>query len=212
MPSETTQAFSWDQLHANPRHRTLYPSEHVVRFLAAIVAVDDSHKTAIDIGCGAGRHAKLMEDFGFTVRAVDASWRAVERTRSLLKPEPYATKVAQRKMTDLHDISSDAFQIALSYGVFYYGTADEGHQAVAEMYRVMGHNGKGFVNVRTDRDWRNHGDLTGEPEEGMEMHFLSEDDIPIVYGAFRELSWELTETTTHQGRRLNSDWLISVTK
>ncbi len=62
----------WDNLHTQPRHQTRYPSEHAVRFLAHI---DPPNQMALDIGCGSGRHTKLLLEHRYTVSACDATRR-----------------------------------------------------------------------------------------------------------------------------------------
>jgi SAM-dependent methyltransferase len=212
-------------LYEQERFRTFYPSEHVVRFLAGLEP-RTYMGAAIDIGSGAGRHSCLLADFYYMVTSCDASSQAILETRKATSkwffahwPSKSVTSgPGPNRFTDFHapmtalPVADESFDVALSYGVFYYGSRDDGDKAVEEMHRVLRPGGKGFVNVRTDRDWRNHYSRSGHPEEGMPMHFLAEDDIPIVYGSFTHITWELTETTTHQCTALNSDWLITVTK
>jgi SAM-dependent methyltransferase len=186
---------TWDELHRQERHQLRYPSEHVVRFLANLGGGEK--KTALDIGCGSGRHTRLLMEFDYDVVAFDSS------------PSAQADVVGD--MTDL-DFSDNVFDTALAYGVFYYGTRNEGDQAIREMHRVLRPGGHGFAVVRSRRDWRARGIPEGEPERGMVMHFLAEKDIQVAYGAFRHVAWEVADWTTHNCTRLNSDWLIEVIK
>lgn len=206
-------ATAWDALHQQARHRLEYPSEHVVRFLAGVELDPDArhHALAVDIGCGSGRHAQLLTQFGFQTSACDVSDAAVKTTRKMWSFAPRF--VEQAPMTAL-PYGDDLFDVALAYGVFYYGTLSEHSQAVMEMHRVLRPGGQGFVCVRTTDDWRatTPAALKGEPEDGMLMHFLYEEDIAPLYGVFSEVTYERTETTTGERTRTNSDWLLTVRK
>lgn len=213
---------TWDDLHRQERFRLRYPSEHVVRFLAGMnlakPSTDRYWGSALDIGCGAGRHLELLREAGWFAYGTDSSFEAVCRAREV----GAAGGVEQAEMTKLPHIG-DHFDVALAYGVFYYGTWDEMQAAVDEMHRVLRPHGHGFVCVRTTDDWRARrgakvGTLTyqlelpRDPEDGMVMNFLPQSRIEAVYARFAEIEWEKCEWTTHGCTRKNSDWLITVTK
>jgi SAM-dependent methyltransferase len=139
-----------------------------------------------------------MADFGFSTVAVDSSASAI------------AASLPRRHARS--SVREGLFDIALAYGVFYYGTRDDMQAAVNEMHRVLRPGGHGFVKTRTIHDWRAAGIPEGEPEHGMEMTFLAKDDIPRVYAAFSTVTFETTATSFHQRERWDSDWLIQVTK
>lgn len=198
----TTPA-TWERLHRDARHALRYPSEHVVRFLASL----DCGGSAIDIGCGSGRHLPVLEEFGFDAIGCD-------RSRPAGLPTGYVVAAADMRQLPY---SSGSFDVALAYGVFYYGTRADHRQAIAEMHRVLRPGGRAFVSIRTNRDWRNQFTYGGvfhhvdEPEDGMEMHFVTQYELPQLYGAFTSL--EVDETmTTRKGRGWDSDWLLTLTK
>ena len=197
---------AWDELHTQPRHQTRYPSEHAVRFLAGI---DPPNRNAVDIGCGSGRHSRLLAEQGYAVSACDSSHEAVARTRSIV------VDVQQASMTAL-PFPTDTFGVAIAFGVFYYGTEIDHELAVAELHRVLAPGGSALVVHRTTEDSRtrygNPLSLPDHPEDGMTMNFLTEDDITRVYAPFSSLRYELTETTRLDGTWTDSDWLITVTK
>ncbi len=209
-----TATAAWDALHQQARHQLMYPSEHVVRFLSAVKKPHGKH--AIDIGCGNGRHSVLMLDYGLHVEGVDVSATAVAaaaaRDFDSESSVGLPLAVSEASMTGLP--FDERFDVAVSYGVFYYGLLADHAQAVMEMHRVLRPGGQGFVCVRTPTDWRatTPAALKGEPEEGMVMHFVYEEDIASLYGVFSEVTYELTETTTGDRSRTSSDWLITVTK
>lgn len=189
---------AWDTLHAEPRHQLRYPAEHVVRWLASLPTHEGE---ALDIGCGSGRHLNLMADYGYAATGIDTT----------------DTGFIRGDMCDL-PFDDSSFDIALAYAVFYYATLTDADKAIAEMHRVLKPGGHALAVVRSTADWRNKqtrgGQLQspGHPEHGLRMHFLAEYQIRKTYGAFKLVEYELTETTTNQRTRKNSDWLITLTK
>jgi SAM-dependent methyltransferase len=67
----------WDERYRRGHHATLEPSR-LLRLVVARLAPG----RALDLACGAGRHAILLAEHGWEVAAVDASSVAVELVRS----------------------------------------------------------------------------------------------------------------------------------
>jgi ubiquinone/menaquinone biosynthesis C-methylase UbiE len=213
----------WDLLHAQDRFRPVYPSEDVVRFLAAREHhVSNGARRALDIGVGGGRHTLLLARSGYEVDGVDISSEGLRRTSELLARSGLRARLSQAPMHAL-PFGGDTFDIALSIGVFYYGTRAQGRAAAAELHRVLKRDGEALVVVRTTRDSRRG---RGEPlggetyrlnhdetnERGTVQHFLSEADVRDCYGAFAELRFELTETTFAERTARHSNWLVTLRK
>ncbi len=175
-----------------PRHRLRYPSEHVVRFLSAL-----EPGRMLDIGAGFGRHLRLGEELGFDVTGTDY-W-------------PVLDGVVRAPMDKL-PFPDETFDVALAYGVFYYGIRPQHQQAINEMHRVLRHDGAGFVCVRSTGDWRFAGITEADDEFGMEMDFITVEDIPTLYGQFSDFHIELSQWTENDCARTNADYLIAVTK
>lgn len=212
-----TKLTGWDALYQDDRFRTRYPAEPVVRFLASLPS-PPARPVAVDVGCGAGRHTELLAACGYTAYPCDSSRAALRLTAERLADNARVAPAVQTSAGDLpfHD---DTFDVGIAYGVFYYGSRQKGDDGVAELSRVLKPGGRAFVCVRSDRDWRarhlRYGkvDLHGEPEHEMPMHFLGERDLEQVYGFwFNKVVYERQEWSEHARKRLNSDWLITLTK
>lgn len=211
----------WDSLHAQERFRPVYPNENVVRFLAAR-ATERSGARALDIGVGGGRHTLLLSRLGYDVDGVDISAEGLRHAEDVITRSGGRARLQTASMHAL-PFPDATFEIAVSFGVFYYGTAAEGRAAVAELHRVLTPGGEAFLVIRSTDDYRcakghSLGDhtyrltITDTNEAGTVQHFLSEDDVRDVYSGFAELSFELAETTFAARARRNSDWLITVRK
>lgn len=74
----------WDERYRRGEHAGLEPSELLVRtveMLTGMAGAGDAPRRALDLACGAGRHALFLAARGFEVTAVDASPVAVEMVR-----------------------------------------------------------------------------------------------------------------------------------
>lgn len=75
----------WDERYRRGEHATLEPSRLLVRavenFAAANGGASPGGRRALDLACGAGRHAIFLAERGFVVTAVDSSAIGVQLTR-----------------------------------------------------------------------------------------------------------------------------------
>jgi len=75
----------WDERYSRGEHATLEPSRLLVRaveiFAAQAGGESPGGRRALDLACGAGRHAVFLASHGFVVTAVDSSGVGVQLTR-----------------------------------------------------------------------------------------------------------------------------------
>ena len=198
-------------LHSLQRHQLQYPSEDVVRFLAR--AKQENAQTFLDVGCGAGRHLKLAQELGYTPTGVDSSPVAVKHAQQAGHTAEVAT------MTKL-PFDDDSFDAVAAWGVLYYATPPELLEALTELHRVT--RSWCLANFRTTRDWRcGLGEqlgthtyrmrMPGEAEDGMTLTFLAAAQLSRLVG-YTGVGVELSERTTHQRLRLESDWIVTAQK
>ncbi|HEY4660385.1 MAG TPA: class I SAM-dependent methyltransferase [Terriglobales bacterium] len=220
----TDSAAHWNELHANPRFLPLYPSEDVVRFLMSLRAQlpAQAQYRLLDIGTGGGRHMRLAAELGFYPFGVDISFTGLSHARKRMHLTNLIASVAVASMTTL-PFADASFHAVVSYGSFYYGSAQVMRRAVAEAHRVLAPGGKSFVVLRSIDDYR-YGkgrergsntfelDISETNEVGTIQHFLAAEDIPEYFNLFSKVSFEKAEWTVCGRTRLNSDWLITAEK
>jgi|SRR5450432_766078 SAM-dependent methyltransferase len=218
----TDASSHWDQLHNHPRFRPQYPNDHVVRFLMGSRALlENSRARFLDIGVGAGRHCKLASDLGFETFGIDTSFVGLQhaRLRGGKTSEHFLAKASMLALP----FADSSFKVVLSFGVFYYGTADDMKQAISETHRVLEPGGKALIVLRTLDDFRfgkgkklGHNtfqlDIADTNELGTVEHFIGAVDIDPYFSAFSQISFEKTETTSANRTRVDSDWLITLGK
>jgi SAM-dependent methyltransferase len=217
-------AAHWNALHASRRFRPLYPSENVVRFLTGLRAQfpAQTQYRLLDIGTGAGRHMLLAAKLGFSAFGVDISLTGLSHARELIHETNLTGSVTLASMTSL-PFADNSFHVAVSYGSFYYASASEMRQAIAETRRVLVPGGKAFVVLRSTDDYR-YGkglevgantfelDISETNELGTIQHFVTALDIPEYFVPFSKVNFEKAEWTTCDRTRLNSDWMITAEK
>jgi ubiquinone/menaquinone biosynthesis C-methylase UbiE len=214
----------WNRLHEDPRFRPCYPSEHVVRFLLANRGLWERRTPArfLDIGVGAGRHTKLASELGLECYGIDLSLTGLQLSRERLSAAGARQNLSQASMLGL-PFADASFELALSFGVFNYGTAAEMKQAIAEAHRVLVRGGRLLAVLRTIQDYRfGKGEkmdsntfrltIAETNEAGTVQHFLSTEDVLAYFAAFSGMSFEKTETTFGGRTRLDSDWVITAEK
>lgn len=214
----------WNHLHENSRFRPVYPNDNVIRFLISRCNTLIARRNArfLDIGFGAGRHLKLAADLGCIPYGIDISQTGARHAKERLETAASPCNISVATMFNL-PFPDSTFHIILSYGVFYYATAEGVKKSIDEMFRVLAPGGKAFVVLRTIRDRRYGQGLELEPntfrleihdtnEFGTTQHFLFEDDVPIYFSQFAKLEYERTETTSGERKNCDSDWLITVEK
>jgi ubiquinone/menaquinone biosynthesis C-methylase UbiE len=164
----------------------------------------------------------LAADLGFSPVGTDVSENGLRHAHQRLAGYHARPAVVASGMTDL-PFADNTFSVVLSYGVFYYGTADEMRTAIHEARRVMCPGGRILVIVRSTRDYRfGKGEqlerntyrlkISDTNEFGTTLHFLTAADIPEYFGDFAQVSFESSELTFGNRSRLDSDWIITAEK
>jgi SAM-dependent methyltransferase len=176
----------------------------------------------LDIGTGGGRHMRLAAELGFSPFGVDISFAGLAHARERMQQTNLIAAVAIASMTSL-PFADASFHAVVSYGSFYYGSAQVMRQAIAEANRVLAPGGKLFAVLRNTDDYR-YGkgrelgsntfelDISETNELGTTQHFLNAADVPEYFRAFSKISFEKADWTACNRTRLNSDFLITAEK
>lgn len=83
----------WEYIHST-HEWGMYPSEHVIRFIARnYYEKKRSEVKILDFGCGGGAHTWYLAREGFDVYAFDGSKSAVEKAKNRLKREHLTAEI-----------------------------------------------------------------------------------------------------------------------
>lgn len=124
---------------------TLFPQEQkaVDRYFT------EPNAAVLDVGCGVGRVASLLEDRGFEVTGIDVSEPLVERARSLFPQTEF-------RVEDVRDTSFDSrsfeYVVFSYYGLDYLLPKAERIKALQEIRRVL--KPAGVLVFSTHNSWR----------------------------------------------------------
>ena len=176
----------------------------------------------LDIGCGAGSNTVFLAKEGFSVYCTDISEAGLNITEKRLHENNFKAVIKNAGM-ESQPFEDNFFDGAISFGVFYYNTRDGYQKAVDELRRILKVGGHALVFSRTTDDYRfGKGkeiekntfilDIQDTNEGDMPSHFLSREDIDVIFSKFTEIVVEKTETTFSNLKNKNSDWIIKVKK
>jgi tellurite methyltransferase len=132
----TTAIEAWDKRWATVEGRAdwLDPEPDVIALLPELKA--RGARTALDLGCGVGRHALFLAEQGLAVEAFDGSAAGLSVLRE--------TAQARGVSLGLHQGTADAlpfddasFDFVLSWNVIHHGTLGDVGRRLAEIWRVL---------------------------------------------------------------------------
>ncbi len=92
--------------------------------------------TAIDVGCGIGRHSLFLASLGFSVFGIDARSAGVDFARSLAREQMRPVHFVTGLMTDL-PCADESFDYLLAWNVIYHGSRDSVQKSLSEIHRVL---------------------------------------------------------------------------
>lgn len=131
-----------------------YPSsDYWVEFLNKIK--NRSKQKALDLGCGAGRHTRLLRELGFDVYACDRHLGMVRKTQNNLKIYGWSDPKIQKRITqqsaDNLSYGNDFFDLVICHGV-YHNAFDLNmyRKSISESSRVMKKGGLLLFNIFTN--------------------------------------------------------------
>lgn len=129
------------------------PSDYWVEFLEKIN--DRKGKKSLDLGCGAGRHTRLLKKLGFDVYACDRHLGMVQQTQSNLKTMGWSESKLKKRITkqSIENLpyKNNFFDLIICHGV-YHNAFDLKmlKKSIAESSRVLKKEGQLLFNIFTN--------------------------------------------------------------
>lgn len=137
--------------------RKIYPNEQLaIALMEQHPDIEENRsRTALDAGCGFGRHTKLLKERGYgRVVAIDVDEERLDITRGLLERSGLDDGVDLLR-TDLLEYSQEEgfdVVVAWNYIYAYNRTYDECEKRIRHIYGLLKKGGKVFFNFRSEDD------------------------------------------------------------
>ena len=142
---------AWNNHYTKAKSILTYPDENLVRMIKAYLAdktlKDLESLASIDLGCGTGRHLKLLYESGIqNITGIDTSINALKICKELYS---FRLIQADNKSLSFRDF---AFDLAISWGSLHYCSKDLLREQIAEIYRILKNGSRFFGTLRSERD------------------------------------------------------------
>jgi ubiquinone/menaquinone biosynthesis C-methylase UbiE len=208
----------WEEHYTRERSVLSYPDENLVRMLHRhlnSIGTMNSLK-AVDLGCGSGRHLKLLVESGISsVTGIDNSFNALRICR-----KNYSS-LLQSDNLDL-PIKEKSIDIAVAWGSLHYNHKRELPRMIDEIMRILKPGGVLFATLRSERDtlmkkgkhlgndvWQTNLDDI----EGSLVSFFSESELNEYFCRFSSLNYGIMERSIiGDTGKLVSHWVIFAEK
>lgn len=167
------------------------------RLAAQLGQLEARRRSALDLGCGCGRHLLLLTELGWRATGVDWSQEALHVARRRLEG---AGLVAELLRCDFRrtPLPTAEFSLIVAINALHHGRLADMRRAVLELKRLLRPGGTGIVSVPGRRNapplsagyWTEDGTVVlGEGSEaGIPHHFSSPYELEQIFAQFRSFS------------------------
>jgi SAM-dependent methyltransferase len=131
-----TAVESWNRQWATDVGRADYLEPHPEVLAIPPELKSRSARTALDLGCGVGRHSLFLAEAGLDVVAMDSSATGLEVLRETAAARNLTLELRQADIDSLPFCDS-TFDFVLSWDVIYHGNLGDVGRRIAEIWRVL---------------------------------------------------------------------------
>jgi SAM-dependent methyltransferase len=213
----TTQ--SWQNHYTRKKSELAYPDENLVRLLSVYLRSRPGAVPvrAVDLGCGSGRHMKLLSDFSVDhIIGLDNSLNALSIARNACD----CTLIqADNSWIPLKDESAD---IVIAWGSLHYDHKERLPGMLGEIHRILKPEGRLFATLRSSRDTmlksgKHLGNNVWETAlndiRGALISVFSEDELAGYFQGFSRMKYGLMERTIPGDMNSRvSHWIIEAAR
>jgi ubiquinone/menaquinone biosynthesis C-methylase UbiE len=140
---------SWNSHYTRDKSVLIYPDETLVRMMSPLLKKrTPAELTALDMGCGTGRHLKFMHEAGIgTVAGLDFSMNALH-----ICSELYPESLLVQGDNTVLPFAAESIDFAVAWGSLHYCTKEDMGRIITEIHRVIKPGGSLFGTLRSARD------------------------------------------------------------
>ncbi len=214
----------WEKHYHRDRSVLTYPDEQLVRMLKPSLGYQGSEPPAsiasiraVDLGCGTGRHMRLLNDLGLhDSMGIDVSRQALDQCSKHV-PGWYI-----QAGIDHLPLRGQSINLAIAWGSLHYAHKNTTAGMLAEIYRVLRPGGQLFGTLRSSRDthtrrgqdlgsntWR----TSSNDIDGAIISFFDEDELRDLFSIFDQFHYGIMERTLLDDRdSMVSHWFYRAGK
>lgn len=191
----------WEEHYTRDKSRLTYPDENLVRMLFPYLKnlPDRNGLTALDLGCGSGRHLALLKECDIAeIWGCDYSQQALDMSSY------YSFAQLLNCNNNALPFQNDYFDIVVAWGSLHYTTKDITEQSYNEIFRVLKKGGRLFGTLRSTYDtFLNNGEnlnnntgKTSIPDlNEATISLFSQDELELYLSPFSKKEFGLIERT-----------------
>lgn len=207
----------WDNHYTNDRSKLAYPDENLVRLLKKNYKDQETRSLiALDLGCGTGRHLKLLSECGFTnILGTDSSYNALLSSKTF---PGFLINCDNRSIS----LKTDSIDLIVAWGSLHYSNKIEMSEMLDEIRFILKPGGLFLATIRSSRDTHlKRGEDKGNNEwvtnlddiSGSRASFYSEDELKQELSIFSQFEYGIIERSIiGDMTKLISHWVISARK
>lgn len=201
--ADTKEEITWDKAFESGSYSLASPDNYVLNFVKTL----PHGKTALDLGCGLGRHIPVLRNkFGLSI-GIDISDKAILSSRNIISHSSSSSShsflhssVASLVKGNMLAIPfrDNSFDLILAWRVIHIGKSSECRQTIDELYRLIKPGGKLLASIRSSNNTLCYlGEKNGKKleertfrlnEEGIAgavYHFFDEKDVTDYFSRFK---------------------------
>jgi len=195
---------TWNNAFESGSYNLASPDDYVSNFVKTL----PDGKTALDLGCGLGRHIPVLRNkFGLTI-GIDISDKAILSSRNIISHSSSNSSFHSSSYSSVASLvkgnmltvpfRDNSFDLILAWRVIHIGKSSECRQTIDELYRLIKPGGKLLASIRSAKNTLCHlGERNGEKleertfrlnEEGIAgavYHFFDEKDVTDYFSRFK---------------------------
>lgn len=129
------------------------PADPRIREFVATHIEDLGGQSALDLGCGGGRHSEFLAELGFDVVSVDPNEGMRRATQMRLASRGLDAVIREGEILAI-PADDEEFNLVVTTGVLHQANSSaEYEQALSELYRVMRRGAYVCLNIFTNSAW-----------------------------------------------------------
>jgi ubiquinone/menaquinone biosynthesis C-methylase UbiE len=190
----------WDKSYKNKDNFIFYPHEEIVRFISKYikkrVALDEFiyqsnceyTPKVLDVGCGIGRHVRLINEFGLNAFGFDLSTESIRVAKEHFLKQNLKELVHNVVIADIAKLPyEDAeFDFMLSHGVIDSMPFNIAKKGMSELYRVAKSGAKIYIDLVASTDSSFKGEhekiVNDTHENGTVQSYFNQERIDELIG------------------------------